>query len=156
MEKVLGKHALIYAFTALFVLFLDLYTKSLAEEYLKYRDISLLPFLHLVLVYNRGIAFGLFADAPEGIRIVLLLFVPLIAVGLTFAYTLKEKKYGVAVLMGMVAGGALGNLYDRLFLGKVRDFIYLSYGNLSWPAFNLADASISLAVFLFLLRGILR
>ncbi|RMH01757.1 MAG: signal peptidase II [Aquificota bacterium] len=140
----------------MFVLLIDLYTKSLAEAYLKEGEVRLLPFLSLVLVYNRGIAFGLFADAPESVRVVLLIFIPLIAVGLTFFYTLREKQHLVAILMGIVAGGALGNLYDRFFLGKVRDFIYLSYGNLSWPAFNLADASVSLAILLFLLKGLLR
>ncbi|RME08600.1 MAG: signal peptidase II, partial [Aquificota bacterium] len=76
MGKSLRKPALIYAFTALGILLLDLITKNLAESLLKDRDISLLPFLHLVLVYNRGVAFGLLADAPDFLRIPVLFITP--------------------------------------------------------------------------------
>ena len=155
MEKGFREIALIYVLTVLTVLSLDLITKSLAESSLKERDINLLPFLHLVLVYNRGIAFGLLADAPDLIRIPVLFITPLIALVITFLYAIRVKGVFVPVLMGMVGGGALGNFYDRVFLGHVRDFIYLSYGGLSWPAFNLADASISTAIFLLLMRELL-
>lgn len=153
MEKSLRKHALIYLSTLLLVLLTDLYTKHLAESHLRDKDIRLLPFLHLVLVYNKGVAFGLFANAPDFIRVPLLILTPLLALVFTFIYSMRVKDATNSMLMGMVAGGALGNLYDRLFLGQVRDFIYLSYGNLSWPAFNMADASISIAIFILLLRG---
>ncbi|RMH81284.1 MAG: signal peptidase II [Acidobacteria bacterium] len=150
MEKTVRKHALIYFSAFLVILILDLLTKSLAEGHLRDKEISLLPFLHLVLVYNRGIAFGLFSEGPEYLRVPILLVIPIIAVVITLLYALKERSPSVSFLMGMVGGGALGNLYDRLFLGHVRDFIYLAYGKLSWPAFNLADASISLAIVLLL------
>ncbi|HAV39724.1 MAG: signal peptidase II [Aquificota bacterium] len=153
MAKGLRKHALIYIAVATLVLFLDLFTKRMAEVYLAERDISLLPFLHLVLIYNKGVAFGLLSNAPDFLRIPLLLITPLLALVITFLYTIRSKNTFVSILMGMVGGGALGNLYDRAFLGRVRDFIYLSYGGLSWPAFNLADASISIAIVLLLLRG---
>ncbi|QWK13408.1 MAG: signal peptidase II [Aquificota bacterium] len=153
MAKGLRKHALIYIAVATLVLFLDLFTKRMTEVYLAERDISLLPFLHLVLIYNKGVAFGLLSNAPDFLRIPLLLITPLLALVITFLYTIRSKNTFVSILMGMVGGGALGNLYDRAFLGRVRDFIYLSYGGLSWPAFNLADASISIAIVLLLLRG---
>ncbi len=138
------------------VLFLDLITKELAEAYLKDRDISLLPFLHLVLVYNKGVAFGLFANAPDFLRLPLLFITPLVALVITFLYAIRVKGVLVPILMGMVGGGALGNLYDRALLGQVRDFVYLSYGGLSWPAFNLADASVSVAIVLLFLREALK
>ncbi|MFN3871050.1 MAG: signal peptidase II [Aquificaceae bacterium] len=153
MGKGFGKYALVYILCALFVLFLDLISKELAQAYLQNRDITLLPFLHLVLVYNKGVAFGFFSDAPSFVRIPILLLTPIIALVITFIYALRSKNFFNVVLMGMVGGGALGNFYDRLFLGYVRDFIYLSYGGLSWPAFNIADASISIALFIFILRG---
>ncbi len=155
MAKNLRKIALIYVLTVLTVLSLDLITKNLAESFLKERDISLLPFLHLVLVYNRGVAFGFLANAPDLVRIPVLFITPLIALVITFLYAIRVKGVFVPVLMGMVGGGALGNFYDRVFLGHVRDFIYLSYGGLSWPAFNLADASISTAIFFLLIRELL-
>ncbi len=57
--------------------------------------------------------------------------------------------------MGMIGGGAIGNFYDRFLFSYVRDFIYLSYGKLSWPAFNVADAAISISIFLLLVNSIL-
>ncbi|MFN7065142.1 MAG: signal peptidase II [Aquificaceae bacterium] len=154
MGRSLRRYALVYTLFALLVLTLDLTSKSLVEAYLSDIEISLLPFLHLVLVYNKGIAFGLFADAPAIIRIPLLFIAPVIALVITFIFSLRSRDYFKSLLMGMVGGGAMGNLYDRALLGHVRDFIYLSYGGLSWPAFNVADASISLALLLFLIRGI--
>ncbi len=155
MGKHFGRTSIVYAIAAFAVLLLDLTSKHLAETYLKDKDLSLLPFLHLVLVYNRGVAFGLFAEAPDLLRAPLLLATPIVALVITFLYALRSKGIFLPILMGMVGGGALGNLYDRLFLGHVRDFIYLSYGGLSWPAFNLADASISTAIFLLILRELL-
>ncbi len=154
MGKGFGKYALVYALCVFFVLILDLVSKGLAQVHLQHKEITLLPFLHLVLVYNKGIAFGLLSDAPSFIRIPILLITPIIALVITFIYAVRSREVFNAIIMGMVGGGALGNFYDRLFLGYVRDFIYLSYGGLSWPAFNIADASISLALFIFILRGI--
>ncbi|MFN3598749.1 MAG: signal peptidase II [Aquificaceae bacterium] len=154
MGKGFGKYALVYALCAFFVLFLDLVSKGLAQVHLQHKEITLLPFLHLVLVYNKGIAFGLLSDVPSFIRIPILLITPIVALVITFIYAVRSREVFNAIIMGMVGGGALGNFYDRLFLGYVRDFIYLSYGELSWPAFNIADASISLALFIFILRGI--
>ncbi len=156
MERSLKRPVLVYWISTLLVLFLDLITKELAEAYLKDRDISLLPFLHLVLVYNKGVAFGLFANAPDFLRLPLLFITPLVALVITFLYAIRVKGVLVPILMGMVGGGALGNLYDRALLGQVRDFVYLSYGGLSWPAFNLADASVSVAIVLLFLREALK
>ncbi|MEN3028055.1 MAG: signal peptidase II [Aquificaceae bacterium] len=155
MGRGAGSYIVIYGLTALCVLFLDLSTKSLAETHLRDKSLTLLPFFHLLLVYNRGVAFGLFSGAPDFVRLPLLLLTPLLALLITLLYTLRSRSYAIALLMGMVGGGAMGNFYDRAFLGHVRDFIYLSYGGLSWPAFNLADASISTAIVLFLLKGLL-
>jgi len=127
----------------------DLYTKHLAEQFIE-GDVQILPFLKLVMVYNKGVAFGLFSQAPDWLRLPILLLFPPIAVLITFAYSIKQKDPVVSLCMGAIGGGALGNLYDRLFLGQVRDFIYLSYGKFSYPAFNLADASISVAIAFFL------
>ncbi len=151
MEKGATKHAIIYLITLFLVLTLDLITKNWAESFLAYRQVSILPFLHLVLVYNRGAAFGILAETEGLLRFVLLLFVPVLALLITFFYAIGRKRIASSFLMGMIGGGAMGNLYDRVFLGYVRDFIYLKYGQLSWPAFNMADACISLAVFSFIL-----
>ena len=109
-----------------------------------------MPILKLYLIHNKGAAFGLFADLPDWIRLPLLIASPLIAFFVTFLYSSKGREVWVPVSMGMIGGGALGNLYDRLFLGEVRDFIHLHIDRYYWPAFNLADASITVSLLLLL------
>jgi signal peptidase II len=150
--EILGGKTLIYLYVLLGVVILDLTTKEMAERFLSSKVYDPLPFLKLTLVYNRGAAFGLLADLPDWIRIPLLLLTPLIAFLITYVYSSREGSTPVAVAMGLIGGGALGNLYDRLFLGKVRDFIHLHLGDLYWPAFNVADASITVAVLFLVVR----
>jgi len=155
MERILNQHALTYLAFLSTVFLLDLFTKHLAESFIK-GEVQVLPFLKLVLVYNKGIAFGLLSDVPDWLRIPILLGVPPIAIVFTFFYTVKSRDWFVSLSMGVIGGGALGNFYDRLILGEVRDFIYLSYGKFSYPAFNLADAMVSTGLVLFLLREVFR
>ncbi|MFN3813678.1 MAG: signal peptidase II [Aquificaceae bacterium] len=155
MEKLFGKNAVFYSLTFFTVVVADLITKKFAEMYLSHRDVTILPFLHLVLVYNKGVAFGFLSDAPDFVRVPLVLITPVIAFFITFLYSIRKPDQRTSIIMGMIGGGAIGNLYDRFFLGYVRDFIYLSYGKLSWPAFNLADAAISVSIFLLLINSTL-
>ena len=155
MERILNQHALIYLAFLSTVFLLDLFTKHLAESFIK-GEVQVLPFLKLVLVYNKGVAFGLLSDVPDWLRIPILLGVPPIVIVFTFFYTVKSRDWLVSLSMGAIGGGALGNFYDRLILGEVRDFIYLSYGKFSYPAFNLADAMVSTGLVLFLLREVFR
>jgi len=149
MERFFSQYALTYLAVCFFVLMADLYTKHLAEQFIE-GEVQILPFLKLVMVYNKGVAFGLLSQVPDWLRLPILLLFPPIAVLITFIYSIKQKDPVVSLCMGAIGGGAIGNLYDRLFLGQVRDFIYLSYGKFSYPAFNLADASISVAIAVFL------
>ena len=148
MGKISGGQTLIYLYILLTVVFLDLITKELAESLLSSEEIRVLPFLKLYLIYNKGAAFGIFSDLPDIIRIPLLTVTPVIAFLVTYFYSSRDGKRWIAIAMGLIGGGALGNLYDRLFLGKVRDFIHLHVGDHYWPAFNVADASITLALFI--------
>ena len=154
MGKILRGSSLIYVYTLITVVFLDLSTKKLAEVYLSERSYEPLPFLKLFLIHNRGAAFGLFADLPDILRVPLLLITPLVALLITYLYSRRSEDPKMVFAMGLIAGGALGNLYDRLFLGEVRDFIHLHVGDLYWPAFNLADASITMAILFLLLHYI--
>jgi signal peptidase II len=149
MERFFSQYALTYLAVCFFVSMADLYTKHLAEQFIE-GEVQILPFLKLVMVHNKGVAFGVFSQAPDWLRLPILLLFPPVAVLITFAYSIKQKDPVVSLCMGAIGGGAIGNLYDRLFLGQVRDFIYLSYGKFSYPAFNLADASISVAMAVFL------
>jgi signal peptidase II len=130
MAKGIRRIPLVYLNTAIAVLILDILTKNLAEIFLEGKRIELLPFLELTLIYNRGVAFGLFSEAPDIIRVPILLFTPLIALLITYLYCLRTDSRLSHITMGLIAGGALGNFYDRLVLGKVRDFIYLHWRDL--------------------------
>jgi signal peptidase II len=96
--------------------------------------------LELTLSHNRGVAFGLAGGA--GIGLVLVTAVALAVIGFLFSRNPRRPWMWLAV--GLVAGGALGNLVDRIRAGAVTDFIAVG----SWPPFNLADVSITLGVLL--------
>ena len=135
------------------VFFTDLLTKELAEKYLYNKVIPVIPhFFNLVLVWNRGMAFGMLANAPQFLRFLTLILATLIIIVITILYAYKNKDK-ISTLqfysLALITGGALGNLYDRIFLGKVRDFLDFYIGNYHWPAFNIADASITIGVVLF-------
>jgi signal peptidase II len=99
-----------------------------------------LPWLNLVYAQNTGVAFGLFQNVPQLFTITSIL----ITAGAVYAYVvhLPNRAAWVQVSMGLVMGGALGNIVDRLRLGSVVDFISVGW----WPVFNLADSAISAGV----------
>ncbi|EDP73972.1 signal peptidase II [Hydrogenivirga sp. 128-5-R1-1] len=132
------------------VVFLDLTTKNIAVKLLSNKDITIIPdILDLTLVWNKGAAFGIFANSPEWIRKLALLGASSIAVLATAVYAFSKRKELSnleTIFLGLIAGGAVGNLYDRFILGKVRDFIDFHILNYHWPAFNIADASITIGI----------
>lgn len=99
--------------------------------------------LELTYVHNKGVAFGLAGGA--GIGLVLVTFAALAVVGYLFAR--NPTRRGMWIAVGLLSGGALGNLVDRIRADAVTDFIHVG----SWPAFNLADVSISAGVILLVL-----
>lgn len=96
--------------------------------------------LELTLSHNRGVAFGLAGGA--GVKLVLTTALALAVIGYLFAR--NPQRPGMWLAVGLVAGGAIGNLADRIRADAVTDFIAVG----SWPAFNLADVSITLGVLL--------
>ena len=108
------------------------------------RVIELLGFFDLVLVWNRGVSFGLLGGGELGAWPFVALAVA-ISVGL--AVWLARLRQPLMVLaVGLILGGALGNVIDRLVYGAVVDFIDLHAGDWHWPAFNVADAAITVGV----------
>lgn len=103
-------------------------------------------------VRNYGAAFGLFANVSGDLLRWMLVVVSIGAVGLIWAYAREGwHEPRIVVAFGMILGGALGNLVDRLRLGYVVDFIDVHWGAYHWPSFNVADAAITVgAVILFL------
>jgi signal peptidase II len=117
------------------------------------RQIHVLPFFNLTWTENRGISLGLLtADGNVG-RWLLVGMTALIAGGIAWWIT-HEHKRGDQLALGMVLGGALGNILDRVRFGYVVDFADLHFGD--WRpflVFNVADAAISIGVIILLLRA---
>ena len=132
---------------ALAVAAVDQIVKAVAVHYLSsLSKVTVIPgFADLVLVYNRGAAFGSLASWPHAHWI--LIAVSGVALGIAAWVVLGKagRTRAVQNCVGLVVGGALGNLIDRLRLGRVVDFVDLHVGGLHWPAFNVADAAISVA-----------
>ncbi|HXF03821.1 MAG TPA: signal peptidase II [Blastocatellia bacterium] len=141
-----------YLILTLGVYLADQVTKRLAEALREHPSVPLIPdFFHLTYVENAGIAWGLFADAGHGGRLVLSLISLIAATGIAI-YALRtpvnEKltHWGLA----LVLGGVLGNLTDRLFRGAVVDFLDFTIGEFKWPTFNIADAAISIGALILI------
>ena len=117
--------------------------------------VTILPFFDLRWVENYGVSMGLLtADSPVG-RWMLVGMTLLISIGVT-AWLWREKARIDAIALGMVLGGALGNILDRVRFGHVVDFLDLHFGN--WHpflVFNVADAAITIGVLLLVVRALL-
>jgi signal peptidase II len=120
------------------VLVVDQVTKAIVRADIKPGErVELLPFLDLVHVHNEGIAFG----ALDGSGLVIVLVLAAVA-GILAFFAANPTRRGVWVTAGLMLGGALGNVIDRLHQGHVTDFVKLPH----WPAFNVADVAITLGV----------
>jgi signal peptidase II len=130
---------------------IDLYTKGLVQSALQYGEQRYVTsFFNLVLFHNEGAAFSFLASAGGWQRF----FFSAIAImaSVVIVYLLRKHAEQTLYCLGLslVLGGALGNLYDRLTLGYVVDFLYFHYQQHYWPAFNVADSSIFCGVALLL------
>ena len=104
-------------------------------------SVAILPNLNLTMVWNRGITFGLLrSDSDWGAA--LLALVALGVVVALAAWLLRAERLRVALALGAVAGGAVGNVIDRIRYGAVVDFIHAHAWGWSWYVFNVADAAI--------------
>ena len=137
------------------VIMLDQTSKVLAERLLSVHSAKpVIPgFFDLVLAYNTGAAFSFLADAGGWQR---WFFTALaVAVSILLILWLKRLQPGenlTAIALALILGGAVGNLIDRILYGHVIDFIRWYYRDFSWPAFNLADAAITLGATLLIVQ----
>jgi signal peptidase II len=112
------------------------------------------PFFNLVLTWNRGMSFGLFnRNAAWNAALFSVLAVVIVTALLVWLWRTESRL--VAAGVGLVAGGAVGNVVDRLRLGAVTDFLDFHWGEWHFATFNLADAAISVGVALLLLDALL-
>ncbi|MBF0190427.1 MAG: signal peptidase II [Magnetococcales bacterium] len=141
---------------AVVVFALDQGSKWLATRDLADQGITLIPgFFDLVLVHNVGAAFGLFTGMAAEYRVIFLCSVAALASVLIVWMLLGAETRILVAGLGLLLGGALGNLLDRVRFGWVVDFLYVHWHDLSFPVFNLADCAISAGVGLLLLDHLL-
>ena len=133
------------------VITLDLYTKHLVQSALAYGEhVTITPFFDLVLFFNEGAAFSFLASAGGWQRVFFSLFA-LVAAGIIARLLHKHPDRKLFCLaLSLILGGALGNLWDRVTLGHVVDFLFFHYRDYYWPAFNIADSAITCGVVLLL------
>jgi signal peptidase II len=132
------------------ILVLDQVTKTLALQALAlHESVPIIDsFFHLTLVYNTGAAFGMLARAPAWFRQPFFLLTTGVAV-FALLFFLRHTDGGrrpIVVSISAILGGALGNLIDRIRYGHVIDFLDFHWRGYHWPAFNVADACITLGV----------
>ena len=152
MSDYLNKNFLINLLTILSIFFLDriskFYVISQSEKNLSY-DLFQSKFLNISLIWNEGIAFGLLSFEKSHFYNILTILI-IIVVLIIFFMILKSKGLKKYSLL-MIFGGAIGNLYDRIFYKAVPDFIDFHVGNFHWFIFNVSDIFITLGVILMII-----
>ena len=144
-----------YLLLALAVVLADQWTKAWVLASLAPGDVrSYAPFFDLVLAFNRGAAFSLLADQPGWQHV---FFVGLaLGVSVIIVWLLGRHRQETLFCsgLGLILGGAVGNLVDRVQIGAVVDFLSFHAGGWYWPAFNVADSAITLGAALVILDGL--
>jgi len=151
MSDYLNKKSIINLFVVIIIFSLDRISKFYvilqSEKNVSY-DLFESKFLNINLVWNEGIAFGLLSFNKDHFYNLLTILI-IVLITIIFFMILKSKGFKKYSLL-MVLGGALGNLYDRIYFKAVPDFIDFHVGNFHWFIFNVSDIFISLGV-LFLI-----
>tara|TARA_R110002072_G_scaffold101568_1_gene223649 strand:+ start:9829 stop:10377 length:549 start_codon:yes stop_codon:yes gene_type:complete len=157
-QSSMAKHLVVYFGISLVIFILDLWTKSSATENLDYAVpvpvytlFDSLTGFNLTLLHNTGAAFSFLATESGWQRWFFIALAFFVSIGLSVWLTkLRDDKW-VALAVALILGGAIGNLYDRITLGYVVDFLHFYWGNYHFPAFNIADTAISIGAGLMIL-----
>lgn len=141
---------------ALAIVAADQATKAVVVRHMRLgQSIPILPgFFDLTFVLNPGAAFSLLATLPEGIRNPFFILVSVAAAILIIVYRARHLRGHrlATVSLGLILGGAVGNLIDRIRYGVVVDFLDAHVGQYHWPVFNIADSAISVGVTLLIVE----
>ncbi len=136
---------------ALLVVLLDQLTKALVTARFQLGEaLTITPFFDLVFVFNRGAAFSFLADAGGWQRWFFVALACTICTWLFFMLRQHAQEKLMPLAIALIMGGAIGNVIDRFVHGAVVDFLSFHLGGHYWPAFNVADAGISIGVVLML------
>jgi signal peptidase II len=119
---------------------------------------AITSFFNLVLVYNHGISFGMFNQAPAEVQPFIFLGIAVFISLILLVWLFRTHSALVAIALGLVVGGAIGNSIDRVLHGAVIDFldVYVTFNGVEthWPAFNIADSAIVCGVALLLIDSL--
>jgi signal peptidase II len=141
---------------ALTVLLLDRITKWAIAQTIPLEDaINIIPgFFRLTHLENTGAAFSLFADSSSPFRTTLLITFSVAALAVVSVLLWKDRSvfHSGTLALSLILGGAVGNLWDRAFYGKVTDFLDFYIGVHHWPPFNVADSAIVVGALLLFMR----
>ena len=118
-----------------------------------YPYIKITPFFNIVNAWNTGVSFSMFSSGGLSGKI-LLSSAALVIVALLLWWLSKEKKKILQIALGLIIGGALGNVIDRIRLGAVFDFLDFYVSDYHWPAFNIADSTICIGAVIFLIDSL--
>jgi len=128
------------------IVVLDQITKNMASHYLNlYESIEVMPMFNITLAHNTGAAFSFLAQEGGWQRWFFAVIAVVVSVALTiWLKTLPKTNRWLAISLALILGGAIGNVYDRIVLGYVVDFLDVYWGMSHFPAFNIADAGITI------------
>lgn len=180
MTKNAGRFFIMGLFLALVVIFADQYTKWLVMETVlranptmvgfqewfmtrnpvdffldqreAYNTLAVTPFLNLVMVWNQGISFGMLSSADDAQMMTSVLIGVSMMISMVMLIWMALTTRAVsAIALGLIIGGAIGNVIDRIRFGAVADFVDVYVGDWHWPAFNLADSTIVIGALLLMI-----
>lgn len=139
-----------------FVVLADQLTKNIVTENFLYgENLNVFSGVNLILIHNAGAAFSFLSEAGGWQRWLFLLISLIVSIILAaWLYRLKKTQFFMSLSLSLILGGAIGNLIDRIFLGYIIDFIDIFYKSYHWPVFNIADASITLGVAIFIINNL--
>jgi len=148
--------ALKWLWLSVLVIVLDLSTKAIASHSLVlYQPVPVFPGFNWTLMHNTGAAFSFLSDAAGWQRWFFTVISIVVSIGIVvWMKRLNIKQIWLAVSLALIVGGALGNVWDRVTLGYVVDFIQVYYDKWSWPAFNVADSAISIGAVMLIIDSL--
>jgi len=138
------------------VVLIDQVSKRLAIAHIPpHQILTVIPgFFNIMLVENRGMAFGIFNQTHSGVSYFFLLATTIaaIVVILLFFFLVKKSQLWLSIGLALILGGAIGNFIDRVHLGYVIDFFDFYLSGYHWPAFNMADSAVTVGTLWLLLN----
>jgi signal peptidase II len=154
MGGIIGRHTVPWYSLAVLVIIADQVTKWWVSQSLNYGEpLVITSFFNFTLMYNEGAAFSFLSGAGGWQRwFFSIIAFAVSALLLVWLARLAPQKRWEAAALAMILGGAVGNLYDRITLGHVVDFIVVHYQHYYFPAFNIADSGITVGAIMLLIE----